>query len=87
MVSFWASWCSACLTNFKNTASIQHDLQKNGVISLNINLDDDINAYKNILQDLKMEGITAQPDVLEQVKSDYEVEALPHYVLLINTIE
>ena len=49
MVSFWASWCSACLTNFKNTASIQHDLQKNGVISLNINLDDDINAHKNIL--------------------------------------
>ena len=34
-----------------------------------------------------MEGITAQPDVLEQVKSDYEVEALPHYILLINTIK
>lgn len=82
MVSFWASWCSACLTNFKNTASIRHDLQKNGVVLLNINLDEDINAYKNILQELKMEGITAQPNVLEQVKSAYEVEALPHYVFI-----
>ena len=82
MVSFWASWCSACITNFKNTASLRHDLQRNGIVLLNINLDEDINAYKNILQDLKIEGITAQPNALEQVKSAYEVEALPHYVFI-----
>jgi len=82
MVSFWASWCSACITNFKNTAFLRHDLQRNGIVLLNINLDEDINAYKNILQDLKIEGITAQPNALEQVKSAYEVEALPHYVFI-----
>ncbi len=82
MVSFWASWCTACLTNFKNTASIRHDLQKNGVVLLNINLDEDINAYKELLARINIEGITAQPNALEQVKSAYEVNSLPHYVFI-----
>lgn len=81
-ISFWASWCAPCIKGFRQTNLVRKELEKSGVVLLNVNLDDDIDVWKQKLASLDIPGVNLFVGDMEKMQKDMKFKALPHYILV-----
>ena len=81
-VSFWASWCAPCLKGFRETANLRRQLQNNGVVFLNVNVDEREDIWRNVLARETIVGENVYGLDLKKAKQELKISALPHYVLV-----
>jgi thiol-disulfide isomerase/thioredoxin len=81
-VSFWASWCKPCIESFQKYADMRQKLQNEGVILLNLNIDDDVSKYRTASARLALTGINAQPIDMAKVKQLFNVYSIPAYFIV-----
>jgi len=81
-ISFWASWCAPCLTNFKKYEATRTELEKMGVVLLNISVDQTQDAYKNLLTRQPIIGTHAWTLEKARIQEAYELFAVPTYHII-----
>jgi thiol-disulfide isomerase/thioredoxin len=81
-ISYWASWCKPCLEGFQKYSDLRSKLQAEGVILLNLNIDDDPAKYRNTLSHITLAGINAQPIDMTKVKQQYNLYSIPAYYIV-----
>lgn len=81
-ISFWASWCAPCLKGFRETHLMRQQLKEQGVVFLNINMDTDMDKWKNGVARINVPGKHLFPTDMVKFQAVMEVGALPHYVVV-----
>jgi thiol-disulfide isomerase/thioredoxin len=81
-VSFWASWCKPCIENFQKYADMRLKLQNEGIVLLNVNIDDDVSKYRAASAKLALSGINVQPLDMAKAKQLYNVYSIPAYFIV-----
>lgn len=81
-ISFWASWCGPCLRNFKKYEAIRSQLQSEGVILLNVNIDETEDLWLNALKVQEISGHNVRTTDIEGLQSDYQVYNIPLYEIV-----
>lgn len=81
-ISFWASWCGPCLKGFRNSESLRKQIQKEGVVLLNVSLDKKASVWKGTLNKQKIVGINTKAIVKAELQQLYDVGALPAYFIV-----
>lgn len=81
-ISFWASWCGPCLTNFKKYEATRVELEKMGVVLLNISVDKTEEAYKSSLIRQPLVGNNAWTSDQNSIQEAYELYAIPTYHII-----
>jgi len=82
-LSFWASWCAPCLSNYKKYHEVRTKLQEMGVVLLNVSIDDTKGKWKKSLdKHIVINGVNAHASDLDFVKNNYELSSIPLYEIL-----
>jgi len=81
-ISFWASWCAPCLKNFKKYEATRTELEKMGVVLLNISVDQTQDAYKDLLIRQPIIGTNAWTIEKPRIQEAYELFAVPTYHII-----
>ena len=81
-ISYWASWCKPCIEGFQKHSELRQRLQSEGIVLLNLNIDDDPAKYRNTLARLSLTGINAQPIDMSKVKQQYNLYTIPAYFIV-----
>ena len=80
-ISFWASWCGPCITNFKKYEEIRNQLEKEGVILLNVSIDEDESKWLSAVDKIKINGVQAKANK-EDLYPDYQISSIPLYEII-----
>jgi len=78
-ISFWASWCEPCLRNFKKYKAIRSQLQAEGVILLNVNIDKTENLWQKSLAVQDIDGMNVRASDINKLHTQYELSSIPLY--------
>ena len=81
-ISFWASWCEPCLRNFKKYKAIRSQLQAEGVILLNVNIDKTENLWQKSLAVQDIDGINVRASDINKLHAQYELSSIPLYEIV-----
>ena len=81
-ISFWASWCQPCIVNFEKYAEVRNRLNTEGVVLLNVSIDEQIHQFRNAVAKHNPQGINAQPMDINAVKKQYSLYAIPSYFIV-----
>ena len=81
-ISFWASWCEPCLRNFKKYKAIRSQLQAEGVILLNVNIDKTENLWQKSLAVQDIDGINVRASDINKLHTQYELSSIPLYEIV-----
>ena len=81
-ISFWASWCGPCHKNFDKYESTRVELEKMGVVLLNISIDQTKAAYEKSLVSHPIVGTNAWTSEQNSIRDDYELFAIPTYHII-----
>lgn len=82
-LSFWATWCKPCIQNFEKYHDFREELRKEGVYLLNINIDKEVEKYKDFISSHPtVNGVNGIPLNLSQVMQDYQLYSIPDYHII-----
>ena len=81
-MSFWASWCQPCLRNFKKYKAIRSQLQAEGVVLLNVNIDKTEELWLNSLTNHDIDGVNVMATNLNELHQLYELSSIPLYEIV-----
>ena len=81
-ISFWASWCEPCLRNFKKYKAIRSQLQAEGVILLNVNIDKTEDLWQKSLAIQDIDGINVRASDINKLHTQYELSSIPLYEIV-----
>ncbi len=81
-VSFWASWCAPCLKSFRDSRSFRQELKNQGVVFLNINIDDREDIWRSSLARHDIIGTNVYGLDLKQARDELKITSLPYYFLM-----
>ena len=81
-ISFWASWCKPCLAGFEKSVDLRRDLERMGVVLLNVSIDDTEAAFRGALARQPIIGTNSLARDLDTVKRDYNLYSIPAYFIL-----
>jgi thiol-disulfide isomerase/thioredoxin len=81
-INFWASWCKPCLTNFNKYEGTRKQLYTEGVVLLNLSIDEQPPQYRNALNRLNPIGVNGQPIDMKEAKKQYSLYEIPAYYLV-----
>jgi thiol-disulfide isomerase/thioredoxin len=81
-INFWASWCKPCLANFNKYASTRQQLYTEGVVLLNLSIDEQPPQYRTALSRLNPIGVNGQPLDMQEAKKQYSLYEIPAYYLV-----
>ena len=79
-ISFWASWCGPCLKGFRASYGIRQQLQQQGVVLLNINLDKTEDLWLNTVKREQIQGTNVYGVDLAAIQEKFKISALPFYL-------
>ena len=80
-ISFWASWCGPCLQNFRETIEVRKELEMLGVVFLNVNLDDNEAAWREILPKHEIVGTNVYSQGFKDFQKIMKIPVLPHHTI------
>ena len=81
-ISFWASWCKPCLAGFEKSVALRGDLERMGVVLLNVSIDETEAAFRGALERQPIIGVNSLAQDLDTVKRDYNLYSIPAYFIL-----
>jgi thiol-disulfide isomerase/thioredoxin len=81
-INFWASWCKPCLSNFSKYENTRKQLYTEGVVLLNLSIDEQPPQYRNALNRLNPIGVNGQPIDMKEAKRQYSLYEIPAYYLV-----
>ena len=82
-VDFWASWCGPCRQQFPFSKQMHdglNDKEKKKVVFLYISIDEDLDAWKNAVQQLKLDNGENGHSIPAAQK--YQVNSIPRYMII-----
>ena len=80
-LSFWASWCGPCIKGFNKYREIREDLEKLGVVMLNVSIDKDSEKWKVAIAEHQPNGIHALVPH-DAVRELYQMYNVPRYEII-----
>ncbi len=81
-ISFWASWCQPCLSNFTKYAEVRNRLNTEGVVLINVSIDEQPDQFKTAVERLGLRGLNVQPMDIAATKRLYNLYAIPSYFIV-----
>ena len=81
-VSFWASWCKPCISNFKKYDGIRSQLEQRGVVLLNVDIDEDEYDWKKAVKTYTPRGMNVRGTHLPDLKRAYNLVTIPAYAII-----
>jgi thiol-disulfide isomerase/thioredoxin len=81
-INFWASWCQPCISNFMKYAKVRNRLFTEGVVLLNISIDEQPEQFRNAVTRLNIQGLNVQPMDIAATKRLYNLYAIPSYFIV-----
>ncbi len=81
-INFWASWCRPCVANFEKYANVRKRLSTEGVVLLNLSIDEQPSQYRAALNRLNPLGVNGQPLDMKTAKKQYGLYEIPAYYLI-----
>lgn len=81
-ISFWASWCGPCLQGFRETYQVRKELERKGIVLLNINLDKSESLWRGALSRNDIPGTNVFALDMSKLNQEIKVSSLPHYLLV-----
>ncbi len=81
-VSFWASWCKPCIVNFEKYEEMRTELEKIGVVLLNVNIDKTESQWINAMQKHQIIGTHVRGKELDNLQELYELYSIPSYEII-----
>ena len=85
-ISFWASWCKPCISNFEKYNETREKLASLGVTLLNISIDKNESAWNRKLEDgTFFNGVNAHANDIETIQKIYKLYSIPAYEILDKT--
>ncbi|MEM7105522.1 MAG: TlpA disulfide reductase family protein [Bacteroidota bacterium] len=80
-LSFWATWCKPCLEGFEKSRYIREELQKKGVVLINISVDRSLATWQETMSRVPMPGINLISQDNEILRI-YDISSLPVYHII-----
>ncbi len=80
-ISFWASWCQPCISNFKKYEDMRTQLKAIGITLLNVSIDESPKAWKGSLAKQNLSGINAISSK-EILYPNYQISSVPLYEII-----
>jgi len=80
-LSFWASWCKPCISGFNKYRPMREDIEKLGVVMLNVSIDKSTEAWKAAIAEHQPTGIHASVSQ-DAVRDDYQLYSVPLYEIV-----
>lgn len=84
-IDFWATWCGPCKREIPYLDKVIEDLKnEKQIVFLSVSLDDDISAWKKMLNTQHLKGVQCITDgnFESEAAKAYQVKGIPHYVLV-----
>ena len=81
LVDFWASWCEPCRRSFPWMNSMQHKYEKDGLVIVAVNVDNDFAAAQRFLKE-NPANFQVHYDDDKSLARRFEVVAMPSSFLL-----
>lgn len=82
-VSFWASWCAPCISNFKKYELIREQLDEMGIVLLNISIDKNKVAYDMAVEkNVTLNGINGYASDILDIQGKYSLSSIPVYEIV-----
>ncbi len=80
-LSFWASWCKPCIDGFNKYRPMREDMEKLGVVMLNVSIDKSADKWKTAIAEHQPTGLHAivSKDV---VRESYQLYSVPLYEIV-----
>jgi thiol-disulfide isomerase/thioredoxin len=84
LINFWATWCKPCFELFPLENELVERFKDDDVVIINICLDSNREKWREVIKkyNLKMTNLLAEGNWNDKLKEDYEIDALPHSVLI-----
>ncbi len=85
-LNFWASWCASCIKKMNYFDQFAPELERDGVVIVNVSLDEDLQNWANSISEGNFQGVQllskSQNPAGASIAKKYNVEAVPQYFLL-----
>ncbi|MCH7504814.1 TlpA family protein disulfide reductase [PVC group bacterium] len=81
LLDFWATWCPPCRIELPGLNSMVPELNKSGVVVLNISVDKKIDTVKKFIADNRYSNLIVLHDD-QNIADRYQVSAIPTKVLI-----
>ena len=83
-LNFWASWCKPCMKKMEDTKGLQTELEKDGIVFVNVSLDRTEDVWKKTVEKNNYKGIhaLASGELNSEIAKAYEVRVLPQYFII-----
>lgn len=83
-IDFWATWCGPCRRQLPYLMKMKETYEGKPIAIIAISLDDDKNAWENMVRNDNMKGIQLHADKawLSDAAQKYQVRAIPTFVLI-----
>ncbi len=86
VVTFWASWCGACLTELPILEKLQRRLGDDQIRVIAVNTDTDPVEYRKMIKRMKDYQLTFTADFRSAIVArNYNVQMLPYMILIDRT--
>lgn len=81
-ISFWASWCKPCISNFRKYESIRNEMEALGITLLNVNIDKEEKKWHTAMKNNTINGVHVRGVDLEGLQELYQLYSIPYYEII-----
>jgi peroxiredoxin len=83
-MDIWATWCGPCRSEIPSAQKLIDDFEGEDVVFLCVSVDEDIDAWKKLIDDKEMKGIhvISSGNFNSVVARLYNSKGIPHYILI-----
>ncbi len=83
-IDVWATWCGPCLKELPHLEKLQEDLKRKEISFVSISIDQDHNAWQNMVGGKKMKGVQlyAENAWNSTIVSDYLIRGIPRFIII-----
>ncbi|NNE54976.1 MAG: TlpA family protein disulfide reductase [Flavobacteriales bacterium] len=83
-VDVWATWCGPCKREIPHLQDIEHDYHGRNVSFVSVSVDEDEEAWRNMVTEKELGGIQLLADSAwkSSICTDYKINGIPRFLLI-----